>query len=196
MTARRGTILLVRHGEPALSRRVRLSAREYRQWWDLYEIGGIRTGQVPPQGLAAEARTIPNVVSSTRRRAIETTQALIGERDFIQDGGLIEAPLPPPPFPGVIRLSPKTWGFIARVWWWFFNHHDIGAENRAEAEARAEAMSARLIAMTDRGGDVLVVAHGFFNFMIGRVLIRRGWRRVEDQGFRYWSIKRFDAPDH
>ncbi len=195
MTFSRGTIFLVRHGEPALSRRVKLSAREYREWWDRYEVGGLKPGQQPPAELARCANAANVILSSTRRRAIETAKALIGARDFSQDDGLIEAPLPPPAFPSLIKLSPKSWGFVARVWWWFFNHHDPGTESRAQAQARAETIATRLIALADDGKDVMVVAHGFFNFMVGRVLIRRGWQRVEDQGFRYWSTKRFEAPE-
>ena len=32
----------------------------------------------------------------------------------------------------------------------------------------------------------------YFNAMIGRALRRRGWKLVEDQGYRYWSTKRFE----
>ena len=39
---------------------------------------------------------------------------------------------------------------------------------------------------------MLVIAHGFFNTMVGRALRRRGWRLVEDQGYRYWSSRRFE----
>ena len=43
------------------------------------------------------------------------------------------------------------------------------------------------------GQDVLVVAHGFFNAMIGQALARLGWRCVQDGGFRYWSARRFES---
>ena len=48
---RAGGIVLARHGEPALSRKVKLSARQYRDWWALYEAGGILAGQIPPTHL-------------------------------------------------------------------------------------------------------------------------------------------------
>ena len=38
----------------------------------------------------------------------------------------------------------------------------------------------------------MVLAHGFFNFMIGRALRRRGWRLVSSQGYKYWSTRRFE----
>jgi hypothetical protein len=38
----RDVITLARHGEPALSRKVRLNAPEYGDWWGRYEVGGSR----------------------------------------------------------------------------------------------------------------------------------------------------------
>jgi hypothetical protein len=70
--ARPGAITLARHGEPALSRRVRLSAEEYDAWWARYEVGGLKPGQTPPEGLLALARDAEVIVSSTRPRSVET----------------------------------------------------------------------------------------------------------------------------
>jgi broad specificity phosphatase PhoE len=88
-------------------------------------------------------------------------------------------------------MTPKVWGFLARFWWWYFNHHE-GAETRAQAEARAELAADRLEAKAALGQDVVLLAHGFFNFMIGRALRRRGWRLADSQGYRYWSVRRFE----
>ena len=41
-------------------------------------------------------------------------------------------------------------------------------------------------------GEVLLLAHGYFNNMIGIALQRRGWKLTQDQGFRYWSVRRFE----
>ena len=38
---RPGAVILARHGEPALSRKIRLTAAGYRAWWADYEIGGL-----------------------------------------------------------------------------------------------------------------------------------------------------------
>ncbi|HET6971893.1 MAG TPA: histidine phosphatase family protein, partial [Phenylobacterium sp.] len=48
---RHGAIILARHGEPALSRKVKLSAAGYREFWANYEVLGILPGQTPPQAL-------------------------------------------------------------------------------------------------------------------------------------------------
>ena len=42
------------------------------------------------------------------------------------------------------------------------------------------------------GEDVVVLAHGFFNYMIGRSLKKLGWKLVESEGYKYWSMRRFE----
>ena len=184
-----GAVILARHGRPALSRKTLLSAAEYRSWWAAYEAGGLKPGQVAPDELRATAQGAGAIITSTRRRSLESGEAVGGA--CTADVRFIEAPLPPPNWPGWIRLPPMAWGFIARVWWWFLDHHP-GEESRQDAEARAEAAARRLIELTADGQDVLVLAHGFFNAMIARALSRQGWRCVADGGYRYWSARRFE----
>ncbi|MFI4976748.1 MAG: histidine phosphatase family protein [Caulobacterales bacterium] len=188
---RPGAVILARHGQPALSRRVRLSADEYREWWADYEVGGLLDGQDAPEPLKLAAERAGFVIASTRPRSVETAKALTCGRAFAEDPMFIEAPLPPPHWPRWLRLTPRLWGVISRVWWWVFDHHD-GQESRSEAQARAEEAARLLIDLAATGQDVLVVAHGFFNAMVGRSMQRLGWRCVADQGFKYWAARRFE----
>jgi broad specificity phosphatase PhoE len=185
-----GAIILTRHGEPDLSRKVRLNSAGYADWWAQYEEKGLKPGQLAPAHLRAAAKDAV-ILCSTRPRSIESGHAIAEGRRFATDSALIEAPLPPPRWPRWVKLAPRSWGVVARFWWWFFNHH-AGQETRAEAETRAEQIADRLIAMASDGCDVLVMAHGFFNTMVGIALRRRGWKLVEDQGYRYWSSRRFE----
>jgi len=191
LNPRHGAIVLARHGEPALSRKVKLTAAQYREFWATYEIGGILPGQTPPEQLKRFVAECGTLVSSTRIRAIESARTLAGDRPFEHHEILIEAPLPPPRFPAWVKLSPKIWGFVARVWWWFFNHHE-GQETRRQAEARADRAAALLIGLAAGGDNVVVLAHGFFNHMIGRSLKKQGWRLAQSEGYRYWSMRRFE----
>lgn len=188
---RPGAIVLARHGEPAISRKVLLTARGYRDFWTSYEERGLLEGQVPPAALMDQIAGAGAIISSVRNRSIESAIALCRGREFVRDAIFVEAPLPAPNFPGFIRMSPKLWGFIARFWWWYFNHH-AGQETRREAEARADQAASMLEALALSGEDVVVLAHGFFNFMIGRALRRRGWRLVANQGWKYWSSRTFE----
>ncbi len=191
VTTRSGAIILTRHGEPALSRKCRITGAEYGDWWAKYEIGGLLAGQTPPPELLAAAQGAGVIYSSTRPRAQETAAAAAAGRDVVVDALFIEAPLPPPKFPGWVRLSPRLWGVVSRFWWHVFNHHD-GQETRLQAEARAEQAARTLIARAAEGRDVLVFAHGYFNHMVGRRLKADGWDLVHNQGFKYWSQRRFE----
>src|ERR1700738_1591891 len=108
--ARSGAIVLARHGEPALSRKVRLNAREYREFWANYEVLGLLPGQSPPRMLMDFVERCGALVASTRLRSIESAEKLAQGRDFSQEPLLVEAPLPPPDWPPWIRLSPSLWG--------------------------------------------------------------------------------------
>jgi len=186
-----GAIVLARHGEPALSRKVRLSAQQYREFWASYEVLGILPGQTPPARLSAFVEKAGALVTSTRLRSIQSAERLAPGRTFARHDILIEAPLPPPDWPAWVKLSPRLWGFFARFWWWFFNHHE-GQETRAAAERRADQAADILVAMAEKGEDVVVLAHGFFNHLIGRALKRRGWRQTMSEGYKYWSTRRFE----
>ena len=186
---RPGSITLARHGEPALSRRVKLDAAGYRRWWAAYEDGGILEGQVPPDGLLELARDAEVVFASTRRRAVETAEAVVAGRHFVRDVLFVEAPLPPPALPPLVRFGPRTWGVLARASWWLGGHG--AGESRAAARARAREAADRLVRAAETEGRVLLLAHGFFNHMVGGELRKRGWRLVENRGFKYWAVRRF-----
>ena len=151
---RPGAIILTRHGEPALSRKCLITARQYGDWWARYEVGGLLAGQTPPPELIAAAQGAGAIYASTRQRAQETAAAVAAGREVMSDVMFIEAPLPPPPVPEWIRLSPKWWGVVSRFWWHAFDHHD-GQETRAQAEARAAQAARKLIARAEGGQDVL-----------------------------------------
>lgn len=186
-----GVITLARHGEPALSRKCLLSADQYAQWWGLYEQGGLKLEQVAPSDLIDLAQSVDEIHASTRRRARETAAAVAGRRDVHLDRLYIEAPLPPPPLPAWFRMPPRLWGVLSRFCWHVFDQHH-GQESRTEAEYRAAVAADRLIGVATMGKDVLLLAHGYFNHMVGRELRARGWQITLDQGFKYWCQRRFE----
>lgn len=190
-TVRPGAVILARHGEPALSRKCLISAARYQEWWGQYEVGGLRAGQIPPAALVDAAAGAGAIYASSRPRAVETAAAVSAGREVMVDALFIEAPLPPPRLPDWIKLSPRWWGVVARCWWHLSDRHHQ-EETRAEAEVRAEQAAQALIARAASGQDVLVLAHGYFNHMVGRRLKADGWRLVQNQGFKYWSQRRYE----
>ncbi|WP_312820851.1 histidine phosphatase family protein [Brevundimonas sp.] len=187
---RLGDIVLARHGKPALSRKCWLTAQQYRDWWGRYDAGGLLEGQAVPPGIMQTAREAGTIYASTLRRAQETAAAVSQGQPVHTHAVFVEAPLPPPHWPDWFKMPPRLWGVVARLWWHVFNHHD-GQESRLEAEARAGRAADMLIERALAGQDVLVLAHGYFNHMIGQQLKARGWKLVDDQGFKYWCQRRF-----
>ena len=111
-------------------------------------------------------------------------------RASITEPVFIEAPLPPPALPGAFRVGPRVWGFLARL---VVVVRPCGGTGDTQAggsafQARRRPAGGR---GADRQGDVLLLAHGFFNWMIGAELKRRGWRLIENRGYRYWSVRRY-----
>lgn len=191
-TAKRaGAVVLARHGKPALSRRCWLSATEYVDWWARYEEGGLYSPQSPPADLLATAQKAAVLLTSSRRRARETGDAVCGGRVYKSEDLFIEAPLPPPPLPSWFKMPPRLWGVLSRLCW-HLCRNPRGGETRKEAEQRAGRAADYLIARAEHGHDVLLLAHGYFNFMIGKQLQARGWKLTLDQGFKYWRQRRFE----
>lgn len=188
---RPGAVILARHGEPALSRKCLITSTQYRDWWAKYEVGGLLAGQTPPAALLDAARGAGAIYASSRRRAQETAAAVSAGREVMTDALFIEAPLPPPKLPDVVRLSPRWWGVVSRIWWRLFDHHHQ-EETHAQARVRAEQAAQVLIGKAASGQDVLVLAHGYFNHMVGKRLKANGWALVHDQGFKYWSQRRYE----
>jgi hypothetical protein len=96
---RPGAIILIRHGEPALSRKCLITAREYGDWWAKYEIGGLLAGQTPPPELVAAAQGAGAIYASTRQRAQETAAAVAAgkeddDRRHVHRGAPAAAPDP------------------------------------------------------------------------------------------------------
>ena len=187
-TARIGTIVIARHGQPHADRTVRIDRRGYRAWWADYDRAGLHPNERPPAALLALAEKSDVIYASTLPRAIHTAQMLAGGRDISTDPVFVEAPLPPPPMWG--KRRPGAWGVWSRAAWWV-GMHERG-ETRRQAEVRAEAAVATLTAQALRGQNVLLCAHGWFNRMMRPVLKAQGWREVENLGDKYWSYRRYE----
>ena len=182
-------IILARHGEPDLSRRVWLNWRGYKYWWRLYDEAGLKPGQDAPKMIKGLAKEADLVISSDLPRAIETAQKAKGKMPDIQEPLLVEAGLPPPNL-GYLKLRPRTWGIISRVIWVFGFSGEVESNN--EAKIRAEKAAGVLSDHASGGKMIFVAAHGWFNRMIRPALKRQGFKCVEDHGDLHWSYRRFE----
>ncbi|MBB5518112.1 hypothetical protein [Amphiplicatus metriothermophilus] len=186
-----GRIITARHGRPNLARDVKITAREYGDWWARYDASGLHPDEEPPAPLVELAAGAKTVLSSTLPRAIETARDVtLGRRKVPADPIFVEAPLPPPPIP-FLRLSPGQWGVLSRLFW-ILGYAPAGVENHWQTWRRVGEIARRLTGLAEEG-DVLLCAHGYLNWMIDRRLRREGWRRTgREGGNRYWSWRVYE----
>ena len=181
---------------PNMNRDVRITAREYGQWWARYDESGLAPGEEPPQSLVDLASECDVVLCSTLPRAIETADKIVDDARIVPQNALfVEAPLPPPPVP-LVRLSPTMWGRISRAFW-FLGYSPKETESHRGARARVRQIADLLVDEASDGDDVLLCAHGYLNWMFDRHIRRRGWQRVVHEGENeYWSYRAYaqEAP--
>jgi broad specificity phosphatase PhoE len=177
-------IILVRHGRPALPLRPRTSHHGFRQYIDAYEAAGLDPASLPPRELSDLAKNLDHVFTSGRPRAHESAQALAPHAELEADPLFAEAPLASPRIP-LLKMRVPKWAVVARILWHAGYHPEI--EDYGKAKHRAAEAADILIAKVRDGGVAVLVAHGYFNAMIGRQLRRRGFTRAGAHRVRYWN---------
>ena len=177
-------IILVRHGRPALPLRPRTSHSEFRDYIDAYEQAGLDPESLPPQELSDLVKELDHVFTSDRPRAHESAKALAPHAELQADPLFAEAPLASPRIP-LLRMRVPKWAVMARILWHAGYHPEI--ENYRRAKHRANEAAEILMSRAQSNGAVALVAHGYFNAMIGRVLRKRGFRRLGSHRARFWN---------
>ena len=177
-------IILVRHGQPALPLRPRTSHHEFRDYIDAYEAAGLDPQSLPPRELSDLVKELDHVFTSDRPRARESAQALAPHAELEADSLFAEAPLASPRIP-LLKMRVPKWAVVARVLWHAGYHPEI--ENYRRAKHRAASAADILMDKVRDGGAAVLVAHGYFNAMIGRQLRRRGFARTGTHRARYWN---------
>ncbi len=161
----------------------------YRDWWGFYDAGGLADQQALPERVIKAAQNADTVISSSLRRAYESAEMASGRDPDVISDELVEASLPPPHM-GPFKLRPRSWGTIARVFW-YFGWTD-GLESHADAKRRAHRASKLLQDHASGGKFVFVAAHGWFNRMLKGELERQGWKCTFQNGDMHWSMRRFE----
>lgn len=184
-------IILVRHGQPHLPLAPTTCHRGFGEYIGAYEEAGLDPESLPPRELVELARAL-DIYASDRPRSHQSARALGGKNDPILDPLFAEAPLAAPPIP-LLKMRVPKWAVLSRLLW----HLGFapGIENAKAAKVRAEQAAATLIARARQDGAVALVAHGYFNFLIGRVLARAGFVKRGSHRARYWNTVIYEKQD-
>ncbi|HVZ27268.1 MAG TPA: histidine phosphatase family protein [Rhizomicrobium sp.] len=182
-------IILIRHGQPAIALRPRAGHREFHSYIDAYEAAGLDPQSLPPREIADLVKELNFVFTSGRPRAHESARALAPHAELAADPLFAEAPLASPRIP-LLRMRVPKWAVVARLLWHAGYHP--GIENYPAARDRAIKAAGILISKVAGGGQVALVAHGYFNAMIGRQLRKRGFQRSGSHRVHYWNAVIYD----
>lgn len=177
-------IILIRHGRPALAVAPRTSHQGFRQYIDAYEVAGLDPADVPPEELQDLVSELEGIFTSDRKRARDSAKALAPAAELLVDPLFAEAPLASPRIP-LLKMRVPKWAVVSRVLWHAGFHPEI--ENYRRAKHRAAQAANILIARARQHQTAALVAHGYFNFLIGRQLLRRGFRKSGSHRAKFWN---------
>jgi len=183
-------VILIRHGQPRIALSPRTGHRDFARYIDDYEAAGLDPGSLPPDELRDLARELDTIFTSGRARSHESAARLAPHAELIADPLFVEAPLAAPPVP-LLKMRVPKWAVVSRILWHAGFHPEI--EPPRAARARAEAAADILVARAVANGIATLVAHGYFNWMIGRILKRRGFVRTGSHQARYWNTVIYES---
>jgi broad specificity phosphatase PhoE len=187
---RRTRVILVRHGKPAISTNPRTSHHGFRRYIDAYQDAGLDPQSAPPEELLDLVKGLDEVFTSGSPRANDSARTLLPEAEIIADPLFSEAPLAAPRIP-LLKMKVPVWAVMARIMWHAGYHPEI--ENYRRAKTRAsQAADILLDRAHANDGVAVLVAHGYFNAMIGRVLKKRGFARMGSHRVRFWNVVTYE----
>jgi broad specificity phosphatase PhoE len=168
-------IVLIRHGKPDVGQSRWITHRKFTDYIEEYEQAGLDPDSPPPPDWLIEmTRDARRVYASDRPRALESAQALAPHAELSQSSLFMEAQLKSPKLP-LVRLKPPAWAVLARLAW-HVGHHG-GIEDYRDAKDRALKAVDMLDEVAREDGIAVLVAHGYFNAIVGRTLRKQGWSK-------------------
>ncbi len=127
----------------------------------------------------------PRVFASDLKRSIDSAATLLPDAELVSTPLFTEAPLASPRVPA-LKMKAPAWAVVARVAW--HGGFKPGIESYGQSKQRARQAAPLLIEEAERSGIAVLVAHGYFNAILGRTLRLRGWRRVAgSHRARFWN---------
>ena len=182
-------IMLIRHGRPAIPVSPRASHGEFRKYIDDYEEAGLDPADAPPEELQDLVAELDAVFTSGKKRAHESAKVLAPHAELVVDPLFVEAPLPSPRIP-LLKMRVPKWAVVSRILWYAGYHPEI--ENYRRAKRRAVQAADILVKRAGADGAAALVAHGYFNFLIGRELRRRGFVQSGTHRAKFWNVVMYE----
>lgn len=184
-------IVLVRHGRPDIPVAPEATHHGFRAYIGEYEDASLDPSDLPPAELRDLVGELTAVFTSDRKRAHQSAKAVAPDAELLIDPLFVEASLASPPIP-LLKMKVTKWAVVSRVLWYAGFHPGIETYWKARRRA-AQAVDILAARAVDEGRTALV-AHGFFNYLIGRELSRRGFHQTGSHKARFWNAVIYERP--
>src|SRR5512142_2814235 len=165
-------IILIRHGKPAIATAPVARHHEFRSYIDAYEDAGLDPADAPPAELRDLVRELDAIFTSGRKRAADSAKVLAPNAELIVDPLFVESPLASPRIP-LLKMKVTKWAVVSRLLWYAGFSPKI--EGYRKSKRRAKQAADILIKRATKDGGAALVAHGYFNYLIGIELRRKGF---------------------
>lgn len=176
-------ITLIRHGEPKYRLSGSMRAGELPKIAKCYDASGIV--DTPPMATIDAIAGYDIAVCSQLNRSIESASAL-GISDIHLANPLFAETMIPHFNTGSLAMPIEIWVGILRLLWLL--GFSANGESLYNALRRAQQAAEMLIELAKHDNHVVLVGHGLFNYMIARVLLKKGWYGPKRPGKDYWEF--------
>lgn len=177
-------IVLARHGPPDYAKPKFISGRAFKAWVSSYDNASVLANAAPPKALIEYSQSCRALFCSNLPRAQASAHRLLSSAHTFHESAIFrEAELPTLRVP-FVHLPVDTWLALARIAW--VCGYSAECESYKDAAARAAKAAHLLIQSAAKGGDVLLIGHGWLNRMIAKSLQLQGWKRGRASGG-FWA---------
>lgn len=184
-------ITLIRHGRPEFELVGSVRANELKYMIHAYNLSGIV--DVPPEKAINLLDKHKVVICSDLPRSLDSAK-LMGASDVYVSSALYQETKIPyfSYFP--IKLSVNVWLVLLRSLW--FLGFSKNGESLLAAKHRAREAAQSLIQLAEQFNSVLLVGHGFINYLIAKELRKNKWSGPKQPGKNYWQFSSYypDTP--
>lgn len=184
-------IILIRHAKVEVDIYTLTYASELNKWLDIYNTTKIKTELVNEKKIRKIFEETDKIFCSKLKRSIDSV-ALYGKTPDISDEVFNEAGVPFSNWRG-IKLPLVIWSIVFRVMW-LFGYKNNG-ESYKEAKLRAKKGTDKLIESSEKEATVTLLGHGLMNRLIGKELVRRGWKSQGKMGSDNWDYGLFELEE-
>jgi broad specificity phosphatase PhoE len=176
-------IILIRHAEVNIDKNIFTYASKLKNWLYIYDHAEIKKVLVSKDKILTIFNQSNIIFCSKLKRSLDSV-ALYGKSPDETDTLFNEVGLPFANWDWV-KLPLSLWVVVFRVMWLF--GYDNNGESLQDAKARAKKGADRLINACDENSTVTLLGHGLMNRLIGKELVKRGWKAKAKMGSANWG---------